>query len=138
MKGIKVPEGWRIVHKPLPAGRRGTCCWATKTITIDTSLDSRGKRFALLHETLHAVRGPVAPYNRGKEETAINRLAAKILIPLENLQKALAEQTNIWETADALDVEVEALQLRLKTLTSKEKKQLEKGKQNEQHQEAVL
>lgn len=133
-----MPEDWRIIYQPLPKGRRGSCNWQTKTITIDTSLTPAQKKFALTHETLHAIRGPVAPYNRGKEEAFINRLAAKILIPIHQLAEAVESATSIWETAELLNVDAEAVRLRLQNLSDSEKKQLEKGKQNEQHQETVL
>lgn len=79
-------------------------------------------RCTLAHELLHAIRGPVAHYNKGKEETAVNRIAVKMLIPMDQLADAVVAATSIWETAELLDVDAGTVRLRLQNLNASEKK----------------
>ncbi|MHC9291990.1 ImmA/IrrE family metallo-endopeptidase [Mycobacterium sp. LTG2003] len=109
-------------HK-LPRGIRGLLkgdtIWLCKTLT------QAERRSTLTHELLHVSRGVPPPPLRAREERQVDELAARKLIPLHDLSRALRVSRDAAELADELWVDRHTVQVRLSTLDPIETAELE-------------
>lgn len=122
-----LPEVIVAYLEDLPSGR---AWWspAHQMILMAQGFSQRARRCALAHELAHIDLGhsgvaeyPDADRQDDRIHDAANRLAARRLIPLDRLGKALAWSQNLEEVADELWVEPEMLQTRLRHLHPSER-----------------
>lgn len=112
---------WAVVFADMAVA--GLTCWRSKTITLDRGLLQAERRSTLAHELEHVRRGPV-PGNRffaAREETLVEREAARRMIDIRDLGEALAWAHDLHEAADELWVDVELLRARLDGLHPSER-----------------
>lgn len=100
-------------------GPMGLTNFPAQTISIRRGLDQAQRRSTVLHECLHAERGPVPMGLAAKEEVAVRKLAAQLLLPdVRAIGDALAwAQGDVVAAADELWVDVDILRDRLKYMT---------------------
>jgi Zn-dependent peptidase ImmA (M78 family) len=82
------------------------------------------RRCTAAHEYVHAVRGDLpscSAWHERKQERAVERVAARLLIPLEELARASLWSDDIAELADDLWVDVDTLRQRLRDLRPDER-----------------
>ena len=108
---------------PLPGEQIGEVCWSTLTITLDPTEPEVVQRCTLVHEVVHAERGPVLnePALAAHEELAVRREAARRLISLDDLVETLRWTCDIDVAADNLSVDRGTLLDRLRWLTPSER-----------------
>ncbi len=104
-------------------GVMGRTCHRTRTVTLAMGMSQAERRCTIAHETAHIERGPVAPQQSRREELAIDRTVARLLIPsVGQLAEAMAWAAGRLETAaDALWVDDYLLAVRLDSLTGRER-----------------
>jgi Zn-dependent peptidase ImmA (M78 family) len=116
----------------LPAGD-GLWFRDIRAIALDDRLDRVGRRVALAHELVHvdhddqqiARIGPDGPRQARRQETRADQEAARRLITLRALGRALAAHpTDLPSVADELDVTVQLLVVRIETLHPSEQGKL--------------
>ncbi|ETT24960.1 phage protein [Rhodococcus aetherivorans] len=125
---------WRHVGKHYPHisvtcahrltdGRRGS--WTEDGIYIDRDLTQVERRCALAHEIVHLERGPLPtdPRLAAIEERVVSIIAARRLIPLDDLTEALmwVSLEDQAELADELWVDMPTLRIRLRHLAHEER-----------------
>ena len=117
---------WKLEFDELPDGRYGHTCFDTQTVTLTHGLSQAERRCTIAHETQHILRGPVAPHHRQREELAVDRHAARLLMPsLHDVIDALAfAHGDVEAAADALWVDDLLLQVRLSALYVPERRLL--------------
>lgn len=119
---------WPHIHvvprAPLPDGVAGLT--NGRTIYLHCRLTQAGRRCTLAHELVHLERGYLAhpPDTReyAREERAVDHLAARRLIHLEQLLDALRWTRHHAELATELWVDRAMLTARLAALTSSERR----------------
>lgn len=105
-------------HDPAEDARMGVTRYRTKEISLRSDLTWAERRCTVLHECLHAERGPA---NSGalheREEMRVRRETARLLIPdVAPIGEALAWSLSPEEAADELCVDVGVLRDRLRWL----------------------
>ena len=108
----------------LPWGR-GWWIRAERAIVLDDRLTQAERRSVLAHELVHAELDDEncaahAPRIARRRERQADRVAARRLIPLEQLAEALLWATDEHELADELSVAVDTVRTRLDDLGSVE------------------
>lgn len=100
-------------------GLKGDTKFADAVITIRRDLTQAQRRSAVLHECLHAERGPVPMGLEPKEEVRVRKLAAHLLLPnIRTIADAMAwAQGDVEAAADELWVDPSVLQDRLDYMT---------------------
>lgn len=106
--------GWRVDWAFTPA--RGLCRWRDRVILLDPRLSHRDERSVLVHECVHAERGPVPRWMLSREEEAVAAESSRRLIPIRRLAAALAWSRDAHEVADELDVDVATVMARVRHL----------------------
>lgn len=114
----EVPAGWSVDFAAMPA--RGMCRWNRRTILLDIKLSRIEERCTLMHEIVHAERGPFPRWATAREEAAVNAEAARRLIPLDALGEALAWSLHPAVAAEELDVDPPTLEALLRDLAAAE------------------
>ena len=101
----------------------GRTCHRTRTVTLALGMSQAERRCTIAHETEHIERGPVPPQQAPREELAIDRTVARLLIPsVRQLVDAMTWADGHLETAaDALWVDDYLLAVRLSSLTGGER-----------------
>lgn len=112
--------GWSWRLDELPPGICGLTDYAARTMTIDPRLDWGAWRGTVLHEALHAVRGPVRHHETEAEEALVEEMTARRLIPMDRLRDTRHMRT-LRERARALHVDRALLNVRLSSLTEAER-----------------
>jgi len=114
---------WSLRWAELPPGVMGVTCHRTRTVTLALGMSQAERRCTIAHETAHIERGPVASHEVAAEELAIDRGVAALLIPrLRDVADAMVGARGHLETAaEALWVDDYLLQVRLGSLTSRER-----------------
>lgn len=105
-------------------GEKGRYYCAHNTIVISRALNQAGRRCALTHELIHAETRDEevdAPLFESKRERAVDREAARRLIPIERLIEALLWSCDPHEIADELWVDLDTLQMRCGSLSEHER-----------------
>lgn len=111
---------WR--HR-LPPGVRGLV--DGNTVWLCSSLSQAERRCALTHELQHVERGIPPADLLPKEERIVDAIAARQLIPLENLTAALRTSRHPYEIAEELWCDVHTVRVRMNNLDAIETAQLE-------------
>jgi hypothetical protein len=114
---------WALHWAELPPGVMGLTCHRTRTVTLARGMSQAERRCTIAHETEHIVRGPVAPHQARREEVAIDRTVARLLMPnLGWVTDAMVRASGHLESAaDELWVDDYLLQVRLDLLTDRER-----------------
>lgn len=96
-------------------------------ISLRRGLLQAQRRSTLTHELVHLERGPLADHAvlDAREEEAVEREAARRLIPLDRLVWAMQWSRDEYEVADKLWVDVDIVHARLRSLTPAEELQLQ-------------
>lgn len=116
--------GWTLTVEPLPTGIMGLTTFATKTITISPGLTPAETRCTLVHEAIHAERGPTLESLEAQEELRVCKTATRRLIPFSALSRAFVWASTVEELAEELGVDTETVRCRLKYLHPSERMQL--------------
>ncbi|MFV8169887.1 hypothetical protein [Mycolicibacterium peregrinum] len=98
----------------LPRGVRGL--FEGNTIWLCSTLTQAERRCALTHELQHAERGVPADPFLPREEQIVDELAARRLVPIENLARALRATRDTDSLAEELWVDRHTIQVRMRTL----------------------
>lgn len=127
LAAMKFPHPWsrlrNAAHIRLRwhhGGPMGWCRHSTQEVSIRKDLTQAERRSTLAHELIHLDRGPAIKGFEEQEEKAVCEEAARWLIPLDKLVDALVWAFDDEEVADLLWVDLDTVQTRLVTLTSKE------------------
>ncbi|MBK7821965.1 MAG: hypothetical protein IPJ61_13050 [Tessaracoccus sp.] len=78
--------GWQLLWQPVPT--RAQICWSRRTILLDPRLPVPAQRVALTHELVHVARGPYLLRVRRREEAAVRRETALLLVDIVHLADA--------------------------------------------------
>ena len=111
---------WSLRWAELPEGVMGLTCHRTRTVTLALGMSQAERRCTIAHETEHVLRGPVPPHTAAREERAIDRTVAGLLLPRgrEVVDALVSARGHLETAADALWVDDYLLQVRLTTLTA--------------------
>lgn len=108
----------------LPCDRQGEVDFDARTVTLAHGLTQAERRSTIAHETQHILRGPAPAHLRAREEQAVDREAARLLIPVAALVEALLWSYDEHEIAEELWVDVDTVRARLANLTTAEQQLL--------------
>src|SRR6188472_1323414 len=119
---------WSLRWAELPPGVMGRTCHRTRTVTLALGMSQAERRCTIAHETEHIERGPVPAQQASREELAIERRVARLLIPsVPELVDAMCWAAGHLETAaDALWVDDYLLPVRLSSLSDRERNYVER------------
>lgn len=97
-------------------GPLGLTDFVTRTVSLRRDLDQAGRRSTIMHEVLHAERGPVPMGLAAKEEIKVRKAAAQELLPcIVAVGDALIwAQGHVEPAAEELWVDVWTLKDRLR------------------------
>ncbi len=114
---------WSLRWAELPPGVMGRTCHRTRTVTLALGMSQAERRCTIAHETEHIERGPVTPQQAPREELAVDRRVARLLIPsVHQLVEAMTWAGGHLESAaDALWVDDYLLTVRLRSLSDRER-----------------
>lgn len=108
----------------LPEDRLGEVDFEAQTVTLAHGLTQAERRSTIAHETQHILRGAAPTHLRAREERAVDRAAAQLLISIEALAEALLWSYDEHEIAEELWVDVQTVRARMASLTDGETRQL--------------
>lgn len=116
---LRALSGWELRwHHPEEDPDKGFTLHDEKAISLRSNLTWEERRCTVLHECLHAERGPTLDgvlFER--EELAVRRLTARLMLPkIKVVGEAMAWAMSTEETAEELGVDVEVLRDRLRWL----------------------
>ena len=119
---------WRLRWDALPAGTLGLTCHRTRTVTLALGLSQAERRCTIAHETQHILRGPGSSCEDVREQGAIERAVARLLVPsVRDLADALVLTNGSYERAsDQLWVDDMTFDARLGSLWGRERDYLER------------
>jgi len=106
-------------HQPDESPDRGFTLFDEKVISLRANLSWEERRCTVLHECLHAERGPtLVGVLEEREELRVRRETARLLLPsIHAIGEALAWALSPEETAAELLVDVDVLRDRLRWLS---------------------
>lgn len=116
-------EGWRLSwSSDLPEDMYGYTDHEAQIITLAEGMSFEERRCTVLHEVLHAHRGPVAEHRVMAEELAVDRAAARLLLPsMKDVADCLVWAHGDYEAASSeLWVDPLFLEVRLSSLWVRE------------------
>lgn len=113
-------------HRPEDDPDAGFTLFDERVISLRTDLSPEERRCTLLHECLHAERGPtLVGVLQEREELRVRRETARLLLPaIEEVADALAWAHSLGEAAGELHVDVDVLRDRLRWLDPAERAHL--------------
>lgn len=119
---------WDLVWGDLPIGVRGITDHPCRTVELDRVMAQAERRCTIAHEIVHIERGPMPtdPYLAALEEAAVQREAARRLIPLPRLLAAIRWSRDLHEVADELWVDVDTLAIRMRYLHPAERAEVDR------------
>lgn len=114
---------WSLRWAELPPGVMGLTCHRTRTVTLALGMSQAERRCTIAHETQHVLRGPVPLHAAAREELAVDRRVAALLLPgLREVADALVRSRGHLEAAaDELWVDDALLRVRLAWLDDAER-----------------
>jgi Zn-dependent peptidase ImmA (M78 family) len=115
--------------EPLDDDLMGCYDHAERAVRLAPDLSQVERRCTVAHEYVHALRGDepaCSAWHERKQERIVERAAARLLIPLDDLARALAWSDDPHELADDLWVDVDTLTHRLRHLDDAERRYLAK------------
>lgn len=114
------PDVTLVFGDPGP-GALGSVDYETRTITLASDLLQGELRTTLTHELIHLERGPVADDGWRREEAAVELEAARRLIGIGDLVRAVRWTDDVHELAFELWVDDAAVLVRLRHLADDER-----------------
>lgn len=106
----------------LPKGLLGYTDHVRGEVVLAEGLNQAQRRCVIEHERHHVLRGPVPPHLRAREEVAVEREAARLLLPdIKVIAEALAWALSVEEAAEELWVDPAMLRCRLASLHPSER-----------------
>lgn len=105
-------------------GQRGCLEFTSGVISMRRAMPRHESRCVMAHELVHDERGAVPRWLVPREERAVRREAARRLIPLDDLARALQWSPHLPEVAEELGVDLPTLRARLCGLTADERGRL--------------
>ncbi len=124
---LRALRGWELRwHRPEDDPDPGFTLFDEKVISLRSNLTWEERRCTILHECIHAERGPTLVGVLGaREELRVRRETARLLLPaIEDVAEALAWASSVDEAAVELLVDVGVLLDRLRWLAPAEQEQL--------------
>lgn len=126
---VQQPHPWRwlrnLPHVDLQwhdGGVMGEADHEAQTVSLRRGLSYEERRCTLLHELLHLERGPALTTTCDRDEDAVRRTTARLMLPsVRQLGEALAWAHDEREAADELAVDVGVLRDRLRWLHPSER-----------------
>lgn len=114
---------WTLRWRRLPDGVWGETCWETRTVTLTVGMNQAERRCTIAHETMHVLRGEVAPHRELAEELLIDRHVSRLLMPsMSQVVDAMIWAHGDYEVAsEELWVDPIMLEVRLSALRSRER-----------------
>lgn len=121
---IMQPHPWRWLRQHSHVtllwhddGDMGEADFDAQTVSIRRGMTYEERRCTLLHELLHLERGPALTTTVGRDEDAVRRATARLMLPsTKALGEALAWAHDDYEAAEELAVDVGVLRDRLRWL----------------------
>lgn len=113
-----------LLRRTLPAGEMGRWYPEQRVIVLSPDLTRAEERCTLFHELVHALGddcGVEEPWLAGRQEKHCHEMVARALIPLERLIAESQLAADDFQLAEALDVDLNTLQIRAETLTASER-----------------
>lgn len=110
---------WKLKwSSTLPADTYGHTDWGARTITLREGMSFEERRSTITHEVQHVLRGPASNCQRLREEIAVDRISARLLLPsMRDVVDALTfHRGDHDQTAKELWVDPWTLEVRLSTL----------------------
>lgn len=120
---LRALRGWELRwHRPEDDPDAGFTLFEDKVISLRTNLTWAERRCTLLHECLHAERGPTLVGVLGeREELRVRRETARLLLPsVADIAEVLAWTDSVHEAAAELLVDDDLLRDRLRWLDKDE------------------
>jgi hypothetical protein len=99
--------------------------WRDNTIWLCSTLNQAERRSVLTHELQHLQRGLPSPQYRDREERIVDELAARRLIAIADLARALRSTRDPDALAEELWVDRHTVEVRLSNLNPDETAELE-------------
>lgn len=96
-----------------------------RDITLATGQLQAERRCTLAHELVHVERGTAEEPWCEREERHVDAIAARRLVPLDDLIEAVLWARNVHELAEELWVDVATVQARLASLTAAERERVQ-------------
>jgi len=124
---LRALNGWELRwHRPDEDPAPGFTLFDEQVISLRTNLTWEERRCTVLHECLHAERGPtLVGVLAEREELRVRRETARLLLPsIHEVGEALAWAASADETAAELLVDVDVLRDRLRWLLPAERRYL--------------
>ena len=117
---------WSLRWAELPEGVMGLTCHRSRTVTLALGMSQAERRCTIAHETEHILRGPVPRHAAPSEELVIDRTVATLLLPSgsEVVDALVCARGHLETAADGLWVDDYLLQVRLASLTGRERESL--------------
>lgn len=112
-----------LLRTDLPDGTKGYWWPEFRVVMLATGLTQAEERCTLAHELVHAFRGDFHiddPWLAKRQEQDCELAVARYLIPLDRLATELASRPDDYRLAEALNVDLETLSIRLGHLTPAE------------------
>jgi hypothetical protein len=107
----------RLRWAVLPSGLLGYTDHEAGEVVLAEGLTQAERRCTIAHEVQHVLRGPVPPYLKAREEQAVDRAAARLLLPdVRVIADAMVWAHSLEEAADELWVDPAMLRCRLASL----------------------
>lgn len=121
---LRALDAWRLIWHH--GGDMGTTDFEAKTISLRLGMTWAERRCTILHEVLHAERGPTLDTLAEREELRVRKETARLLLPnISEIGDALAwASCRVREAADELGVDAGVLWDRLDHLHPSERHSL--------------
>jgi len=124
---LRALSGWELRwHSPDDDPDAGFTLFDEQVISLRTNLTWEERRCTVLHECLHAERGPtLVGVLAAREELRVRRETARLLLPsIHEVGEALAWALSLEEAATELLVDADVLRDRLRWLDPAEQRWL--------------
>lgn len=134
LSAMTLPHPWRrlreLAHVTLEwheGGRMGVAHHGSQTVSLRRGMTYEERRCTLLHELLHLDNGPQPFGLKAKEEEAVRRETARVMLPdIRAVGEAIAWAHTPMEAAEELGVDLYVLRKRLRHLHPSERGYLER------------
>lgn len=124
-RALRALAGWTLHWHDLGDDEHlGETDYDRRTVTLSPGMTQAQRRCTIAHEVAHVERGPVPGHLQGREEEAVDVLAARRLITWPDLRDAALWARSVHELADELWVDEATVECRLRHLHPSEKTKL--------------
>lgn len=126
-KLLSIHSDITLLRRCLPPGELGRWYPEQRVIVLSPTLTQAEERCTLMHELVHALqddRGIDDTWLNDRQEKACHELVARALVPIERLIAEARQAADEYQLAEALDVDLDTLNHRLRTLSPFERRYL--------------